>query len=393
MVADLGLWNADSLAAGLRSQGSPNSVRTCSTGVGRGIGSAKVGSGSARVDGFADEVHASICHADDTATGVAAARRANCGGPVVTAGRAGRRVGWEAGGEGKEEGGAVSPAVSAGGVAGETDTGVEGVGCTIEGGLAVDGSSTHGVRGDASEGVRARRADALRDGDRVTRAVEHFGHSDPIEEREDASRLSPLALGIVAALRSIAGAVDVIVVAARRPTRGAAGCRVAGADEGGEDDVELFLVLPRLVVVIYQIVDGLLFDEGTECQVRAQSAIVRVADVSEGRIIPSGTALSCGKGLVDVVVVVAGEHELLDVVRALRASCRFSGGLNGRQQQGDQDADDGDHDQQLHEGEAGSASWYKRTRNHLLSPVNEDRTKKIKRPERQANREPSQEPP
>ena len=46
------------------------------------------------------------------------------------------------------------------------------------------------------------------------------------------------------------------------------------------------------------------------------------------------------------------QPELLEVVGALRPASRLAGRLNGRQQQGDQDGDDGDHHQQLDQGEA-----------------------------------------
>ena len=54
--------------------------------------------------------------------------------------------------------------------------------------------------------------------------------------------------------------------------------------------------------------------------------------------------------MVDIVVIMNGDSDLLQVVRALRAAGRFSGRLNRRQQQGDQDADDRDHDQQFDQG-------------------------------------------
>ena len=53
-----------------------------------------------------------------------------------------------------------------------------------------------------------------------------------------------------------------------------------------------------------------------------------------------------------VQVVLRGESELLEVVRALRAAGGLAGGLDGGQQQRDQDADDRDDHQQLDQGEA-----------------------------------------
>ena len=54
---------------------------------------------------------------------------------------------------------------------------------------------------------------------------------------------------------------------------------------------------------------------------------------------PIGNALPC------VVMVLNREADLLQIVLTLRASRRFAGGLNRRQQEGDQDPDDRDHDQ------------------------------------------------
>jgi hypothetical protein len=47
---------------------------------------------------------------------------------------------------------------------------------------------------------------------------------------------------------------------------------------------------------------------------------------------------------------------LLEVVDALRAASGLSRGLNRRQQEGDQDADDRDHDQQLDKRKARTAA-------------------------------------
>ncbi len=43
------------------------------------------------------------------------------------------------------------------------------------------------------------------------------------------------------------------------------------------------------------------------------------------------------------------EHDLLDVVDALRSPRRFSGRLDRRQEQGHENSNDGDHDEQLDE--------------------------------------------
>ena len=53
-----------------------------------------------------------------------------------------------------------------------------------------------------------------------------------------------------------------------------------------------------------------------------------------------------------VVVVMQGDAELLEVVGALDPAGGLAGLLHRRQQQGDEDADDGDHHQQFDECEA-----------------------------------------
>jgi hypothetical protein len=47
---------------------------------------------------------------------------------------------------------------------------------------------------------------------------------------------------------------------------------------------------------------------------------------------------------------VHGQGELAEVVATFNPPGSLAGGLNGRQEQRDQHADDRDHDQQLHEG-------------------------------------------
>jgi hypothetical protein len=46
-----------------------------------------------------------------------------------------------------------------------------------------------------------------------------------------------------------------------------------------------------------------------------------------------------------IVMVLDRNADLLQIVLTLRASRRFAGGLNRRQQKGDQDPDDRDHNQ------------------------------------------------
>jgi hypothetical protein len=61
-----------------------------------------------------------------------------------------------------------------------------------------------------------------------------------------------------------------------------------------------------------------------------------------------------GKDFERVVVVVRGQPKLLEVVAALHTTRGLASGLHGREQQGDQDANDGDHDQEFHQRKAKS---------------------------------------
>jgi hypothetical protein len=53
---------------------------------------------------------------------------------------------------------------------------------------------------------------------------------------------------------------------------------------------------------------------------------------------------------------VATEGQLTQVVRALGTAARLARGLDSRQQQGDQDADDGDDHEQFDQGEPPSSA-------------------------------------
>jgi len=56
------------------------------------------------------------------------------------------------------------------------------------------------------------------------------------------------------------------------------------------------------------------------------------------------------KLLLVIVIVVAGKAELLEVVLALDAVCRFARPLHGGHQQTNEDGNDGDHHQQFNQG-------------------------------------------
>ena len=74
------------------------------------------------------------------------------------------------------------------------------------------------------------------------------------------------------------------------------------------------------------------------------------------------------EGVVDVVVVVQGEADLLQVVDALRPPGRLARRLDGGQEQGDQHGDDGDDDQQLDQREAAAANSHRERSSRALGP-------------------------
>jgi hypothetical protein len=56
-------------------------------------------------------------------------------------------------------------------------------------------------------------------------------------------------------------------------------------------------------------------------------------------------------------MVLESQTDLLEMVLALRPPGGLTGRLNGRQQQRDENADDGNYDQEFHERETGPASF------------------------------------
>jgi hypothetical protein len=57
------------------------------------------------------------------------------------------------------------------------------------------------------------------------------------------------------------------------------------------------------------------------------------------------------------LVFVQGDAELLEVVDALSPACRFAGGLDGGEQQPDQERDDADYHEELDERERTTSSF------------------------------------
>jgi Na+-transporting NADH:ubiquinone oxidoreductase subunit NqrB len=69
--------------------------------------------------------------------------------------------------------------------------------------------------------------------------------------------------------------------------------------------------------------------------------------------------------------IVDSKRQLFEVVLALCPACRFTGLLNGRQQQGNQDGDDGNHNQQFDQCETATTalSLVNKTLVHGQTPV------------------------
>ena len=65
-------------------------------------------------------------------------------------------------------------------------------------------------------------------------------------------------------------------------------------------------------------------------------------------------ANACGEDFHGVVIGVHRDSELAHIAAAIHAACALAGELHRGKQEGHEDADDGDHHQQLHERESGS---------------------------------------
>ena len=57
------------------------------------------------------------------------------------------------------------------------------------------------------------------------------------------------------------------------------------------------------------------------------------------------------------MIIVDRQADLFQVIAALREAGRFAGGLYGRQQKGNQNADDRDNDKQFDERKGAHARW------------------------------------
>ena len=97
------------------------------------------------------------------------------------------------------------------------------------------------------------------------------------------------------------------------------------------------------------IVQGLLFHPGQDVEMPAAGLIAGVAAVWIAD--PHPAPATSRKELLCVLVLQAGGRHLLQIVGADRPPGRLAGGLHGRQQQRDQNADDRNHDQQLDQRE------------------------------------------
>lgn len=125
--------------------------------------------------------------------------------------------------------------------------------------------------------------------------------------------------------------------------------------KGREEDLDLCLIDGSIVdigsqgdlvtdpeIEIDGVVDGILAELTQKRRVDAP-ALFGLVDVR----VPHPAARPHRERAVDVMIVVQGQADLLEVVDALHPTGRLAHGLDGRQQQGDQHGDDRDDDQQL----------------------------------------------
>src|SRR4029077_14929128 len=98
-----------------------------------------------------------------------------------------------------------------------------------------------------------------------------------------------------------------------------------------------------------RIVQRLLLDEREQWHKRTQP--VKVSGDAR-RVARTGRAsASWREPLKDVRIIVKRQSKLLEPIGALGPPCRFTGGLNRGQQQGDEDTDNCNHNQQFNESE------------------------------------------
>src|SRR5262249_44998353 len=84
-----------------------------------------------------------------------------------------------------------------------------------------------------------------------------------------------------------------------------------------------------------------------------EAALLHVGESEEDPaplIVAPTAGVSPGKSMVDIVVAVASERKLLEVIGALRAVGRFSDLLHGRQKQANEHGNDGNYHQELDQG-------------------------------------------
>ena len=109
---------------------------------------------------------------------------------------------------------------------------------------------------------------------------------------------------------------------------------------------------PRLHIAVFEVADKLLihrvlFDvREQDRHVRETFERVAVAIVFFQNVL-RGTSR---EAVVNIVEILRGQTELLQLVRALHTTSRFANRLNGRKKQTNQDTDDRDNDQQFDEG-------------------------------------------
>src|SRR5207244_10622833 len=156
-------------------------------------------------------------------------------------------------------------------------------------------------------------------------------------------------------LRVVAGArritLDDETVAAvaggrRTEEHGQAGSHQGGIFSGPTRERELQAVVERLLLEERQ------QQRAPAPTGQSVAAVVGIIDAISGACLhPRSLQVGGRKDLLNALVVVQGDPDLFKVVDALGAPSRFACRLDGRQQKGDEDADDRDDHEQLDERE------------------------------------------
>ena len=130
------------------------------------------------------------------------------------------------------------------------------------------------------------------------------------------------------------------------------------------------------------LVEVVLFNEGQQLRQHSHELVIIESQVEWAGSAPCDgdvrTVAAAWHGVVDVMVIVAGESNLLEIVFALRAAGGFASLLDSRQQQRDKDRNDCDHDEKFDQRESTPSGGWGRNESatyktlHTIPPSNKE---------------------